>query len=350
MAGLVKRAARSAVAALAIRSRLWPIFPKGQGLVLRYHRVTDCRLKPQVPLAVTAEEFEGQLRFLAARCSVMMAGEMAAALAEGKPLPPNAVAITFDDGYEDNCSAALPLLKSNGLKATFFVTAGWIGTQNVMWWDRLHDYVRQAAAMGARPIDYEDLPQPVAAALAAGGASLERNLAMALRGLPLSPEETDAVVERIAGCLGADVADPAPYRPMSWDQVRELHKAGMEIGSHTMLHARLAAVPVERAFTELEQSKQTIGRELGASISLVAYPGGSYNRDVIDLVQEAGYAAAFTTDSGPVRPGDDPFSLRRIGVWAGGYRGVFGGFSPSVFGLQLGRLARPAGGNLKSET
>ncbi len=339
MAGLVKRAARSVVAALAIRSRLWPVLPKGQGLVLRYHRIGHHGL------GVPAEEFEAQLRFLASRCHVMAAGEMAAALAEGTPLRPNAVAITFDDGYEDNCSAALPILKSNGLKATFFVTAGWIGTEKVLWWDRLHDYIRQAAALGARPMEYDDLPKPVAAALAAGGADLERNLAAALRGTPLSPEETDATVERIAAALGADVADPQPYRPMSWGQVRELREAGMEIGSHTMLHARLGAVPAERAFEELEQSRQTIERELGAAISLVAYPGGSHNRDVIDLVQEAGYTAAFTTESGPVRPGDDPLRLCRVGVWAGGYRGAFVGFSPSVFGLQLGRLARMATAN-----
>jgi peptidoglycan/xylan/chitin deacetylase (PgdA/CDA1 family) len=206
-------------------------------------------------------------------------------------------------------------------------------------------------------VDYEDLPQPLVAALAAadlrspaGAARLESALVKALGTLTLTPEETDNLVERIAAALGADVAAPAPYRPMSWDQVRELHAAGMELGSHTVSHARLACVLAERAYEELEGSKQTLERELGARVSLLAYPAGSHSRDVLDLVQEAGYEAAFTTASGPVRPGDDPFRLPRIGVWAGGYRGAFARFSPAVFGLQLGRLARSSTENRKPKT
>jgi len=363
VADFLKRAARQATAFLVTSSRVWRMVPPGRALVLRYHRIAAPRLKSaisnqksEIPLALPAAEFEEHLRFLRARASVMTAGELAATLAAGRPLPWNAVAITFDDGYEDNCSQALPLLRLYGLRATFFVTTGWIGTDKVMWWDRLHDYIRQAAALGARPVDYEDLPQPLAAALAAadlrtpaGAARLESALAKALGALTLGPEETDALVERIAAALGADVADPAPYRPMSWDQVRELHAAGMEVGSHTVSHARLANVPAERAYAELEQSRQAIERELGGGtgfqpVRLLAYPAGSHSRDVLDLVQEAGYEAAFTTTSGPVLPGSDPFRLPRVGVWAGGYRGAFARFSPSVFGLQLGRLARQRGG------
>ncbi len=347
MADVLKLAARQAAASLAMRSRLWPMVPKGRALILRYHRISERGRKPEVPLALPADEFDAQLAFLASRYQVVAAGQIAQVAAEGHALPPDAVAITFDDGYEDNYSQAIPLLQRHGLRATFFIAAGWIGTENVLWWDRLHDYIRQAAELGARPLDYQGLPQPLVAALdaadlrtPAGAARLEHALVAALGSLPSPPEETDNLVERIAAALGADVADPEPYRPMSWDQVRELHQAGMEIGSHTMSHARLAHVPAERVFADLEQSKQTIERELSAPVSLLAYPAGSYNQDVVDLVVEAGYQAAFTTESGPVAPGDDPFRLRRIGVWAGGYCGVFSAFSPSVFGLQLGRLAR----------
>jgi len=341
VADLVKRAARQAIAVAARATRLWPPAPRGCGLVLRYHRIGDCGL------GVPADEFDAQLGFLAARARVMTAGQMAAAVAAGEPLPPNAVAITFDDGYEDNASRALPLLQRHGLRATFFVTTGWIGTEKVLWWDRLHDYIRQALAARARPLDFEGLPPSMAEALAmanllspADAARLEHALVAALRGIPLTPEETDTLVERVAAALGADVAEPEPYRPMSWGQVRALRDAGMEIGSHTVSHARLASVPPERAFEELEQSKQALERELGASPSLVACPGGECNQDVVDLVQEAGYTAAFTTESGPVRPGDDVFRLRRVGVWAGGYAGAFRRFSAPVFALQLGRLAR----------
>lgn len=350
MAGIVKRAARHAAALLATRSPLWPIVPRGGALVLRYHRVRKCAMGSAecgIPLAVEAEEFDAQLAFLESRCQVVTAGELAASVAEGKPLPQNAVAITFDDGYADNHSLALPLLARHGLRAAFFVTAGWIGTEKVLWWDRIHDYVRQAAELGAQPLDYAELPRPVAAALAAadlrtaaGAARLEHELVKAMSSLPLTPEAADNLAERIAASLGADVAAPEPYRPMTWNQVRDLKAAGMEVGAHSMSHARLVHVPPERAYEELAQSKQLIEKELGAEVPLLAYPAGNHNQDVVDLAREAGYAAAFTTASGAVRPGSDPFRLPRVGVGAGGYRGTLSLFSSAVFGLQLGRLAR----------
>jgi peptidoglycan/xylan/chitin deacetylase (PgdA/CDA1 family) len=345
VADFLKRVARHAAALLTVGTRLRRVAGKDWALVLRYHRVTD----EPVPLAVTVREFAAQVRFLRARCRLVTAGEVAASVAAGEPLLPRSVAITFDDGYEDNFTEALPVLQRYAAQATFFLTAGWIGTGKMLWWDKLHDYIRQAAELGARPQDYERLPRPVAAVLAradlrtrATVARFEGDLVAALRELDLSPEELDDRVEHIAASLGAEEARDELYRPMSWDQVRQLRAAGMEIGSHTMTHARLPIVPVERAFEELEQSRKTIGRELGQPVSLLAYPAGEHSRDAIDLVTEAGYEGAYTTASGPVRAGDDPFRLRRIGVWTGGYRGAFGLFSPSVFGLQISRLARQA--------
>jgi len=348
VADTLKRLARSTVAALAVGSRLWRPVPQGAAVVLRYHRVGA-----NFPLSVTAEEFEGQLRFLRSRCRVVPAGELVTCLREGKPLPPRAVAITFDDGYEDNFTQAVPLLQRYCLPATFFVTTGWIDTEKVLWWDRLHDYVEQGARQGARAVGIDELPGALAEHLgplatwhegrpwpARLAPALEAKLSRAIRSLGLAPEETDDLVERIGSTLGADEADPERYRPMTWDQVRSLHALGMEIGSHTVAHALLARVKPERAHRELVESKKRLQAELGAPVALFAYPAGDHNEDAIELVAEAGYQGAFTTTSGPVRAGDNPLTLRRIGVWHRGYRGVLAGFSACVFGLQIGRLAR----------
>ncbi|MFP4058076.1 MAG: polysaccharide deacetylase family protein [Candidatus Brocadiia bacterium] len=344
----MKRLARRALAALAVGTRLWPLVPRGQAAVLRYHRVAPSGARP-LPLAVPEREFAAQLRFLRSRCRVVGAREVAEAVVEERRLPPRAVAITFDDGYADNASVALPLLRRYGLPATFFVTTGWVGTERLQWWDRLHQHVAQAAASGYPPAGHEELPRPVADALGAArlgtpgaGPALERSLVAALRGLELSPEELDRTLERIAAALGVDEPEPQDYLPMSWDQVRELRDGGMEVGSHTVSHACLTAVPAQRAHEELSDSKAALERELGEPVALLAYPAGDYDQDVADLAVEAGYQAAFTTTAGAVAAGDHAFGLRRIGVWAGGYRGAVARFAPSVFGLQIGRLARRA--------
>lgn len=342
----MKRLARQAVAAMAVGTKLWPIVGQGQAVVLRYHRVCGSAAEP-VPLAVTPEEFEAQLVFLKERCEVVSPRAVAESVIEERVLPPNAVAITFDDGYEDNFSVAFPLLKKHGLVAGFFITAGWVESMRVLWWDRLHDYVRTAAREGIEPVGYERLPRSVGAAIASANladpvaaTALHRELVAALRGLDLPTDEVDALVERIAVVLGIGEPAAEPYLPMNWFQVQILREGGMEIGSHTVSHARLTTVPADDAYAELERSKQVLEAKLGEPVNLLAYPAGAHNRDVMDLAAEAGYRAAFTTEVGPVRPGDDGFALRRIGVWSGGYRGAVSDFSAPVFGLQIGRLAR----------
>jgi len=342
----MKHLARQAVASVAMGTRLWPIVEAGRAVVLRYHRVGGSKGEP-LPLAVTPEEFDAQLAFLKERCEVVTARTVAEAIVEERVLPPNAVAITFDDGYEDNFSIAFPILRKHGLTACFFLTAGWIETSRVLWWDRLREYLREAARERYEPVGHEKLPKPVAHAIAGanllhplGVVALERELVAALRGLNRPPDELEALVERIAEAYGCGEVDPEPYLPMNWFQAELLRDGGMEIGSHTMSHVRLTTVAADAAYQELEQSKRLLEEKLGTAIDLLAYPAGDHNRDVMDLAAEAGYEAAFITEAGSCRHGDDPLALRRIGVSSGGYRGALSDFSAAVFGLQIGRLGR----------
>ena len=140
-----------------------------------------------------------------------------------------------------------------------------------------------------------------------------------------------------ARALGADQPAGPQYDPMNWEQLAILRDGGMTIGSHAVADARLTAVNVDRAFEELAFSKKTLEGKLGIGVDLVAYPEGCHNPDVADLAEEAGYRAAFTTDRGPVRPGDSRFAIRRMDVPGGDYRGALGAFSPAVFARQLRR-------------
>jgi peptidoglycan/xylan/chitin deacetylase (PgdA/CDA1 family) len=342
----MRRLIRHSAAALLVSGRLWPIVPRGRAVVLRYHRVGGTPDEP-VPLGVSPEEFDAQLRFLRRRCSVMPPGELVDAVIAGKPFPPNAVAITFDDGYEDNATAALPLLRRHGLTAAFFLTAGWVGTDRVMWWDRLHEVVRHATREGAggierlRELDVSGrLPAEGTDLSRLGSAELERALVESLRHGSGEPRAIEDRVGELAQQIGLPEGVGGCCGPMTWDQARELHQAGMEIGSHTMSHARLAKLPPDRVRAELAESKAAIEEHLGDAIGLLAYPAGSHSPEVAAAASEAGYRAAFTTEAGSVAAGAEPFALPRVGVWGGGYRGAFAAFSPSVFGLQVGRLAR----------
>ena len=98
---------------------------------------------------------------------------------------------------------------------------------------------------------------------------------------------------------------------MSWNEIRELHSAGVEFGSHTETHCDLTTVTPEQVEAELVRSKGKISDHLGCETTSFAYPYGSFDRKIQRSVS-ANYQAACSTNLGSVSAGSDPSALRRI--------------------------------------
>ncbi len=105
---------------------------------------------------------------------------------------------------------------------------------------------------------------------------------------------------------------------MSWDQARELRRAGMSIGSHTVTHRELGSLSESDRRVELTESKRLLESKLGGAIDALAYPygwPGSLDDLTIRVARESGYRLAFTSIEGVNRPGStDALAIRRIGV------------------------------------
>lgn len=109
--------------------------------------------------------------------------------------------------------------------------------------------------------------------------------------------------------------DPVDYNrasSMSWDQLRELHRAGVTIGSQTRTHPHMTQITREDAARELEESNARFLAELGEQPRLFAYPFGEYDLDVRDLVRRHGFEVAFGQHSGVVHAGTDRLALPRF--------------------------------------
>jgi peptidoglycan/xylan/chitin deacetylase (PgdA/CDA1 family) len=118
---------------------------------------------------------------------------------------------------------------------------------------------------------------------------------------------------------------------MTWEQLGEMHSAGVEIGGHTATHPLLTFESDESVRQELSGSKQAIERRLGISVRSFAYPNGDYDDRVRLAVRKAGYACAYTTRSGWFTPGDDLYSIPRYLLHEGNVTGPDGEFSPAMF-------------------
>jgi peptidoglycan/xylan/chitin deacetylase (PgdA/CDA1 family) len=101
---------------------------------------------------------------------------------------------------------------------------------------------------------------------------------------------------------------------LDWNGVRALQSAGMEIGSHTVDHARLGDLPDGRIRWELVESKRLLEEQLQVPIEAVAYPFNSVRARILETAKEAGYRIGV---SGPAHGGSDPLDLIRISIKPG---------------------------------
>lgn len=107
---------------------------------------------------------------------------------------------------------------------------------------------------------------------------------------------------------------------MTWNEVRELQKYGIEFGSHTVNHPKLYELSFAQIRAELEQSKSAMEQELGAPVSSFAYPYAfpSADRQFVghftEMLKSVGYECAVTTRIGRVAVQDDLFTLKRLPV------------------------------------
>ena len=117
---------------IVFRTRLYRLFRRNEAAIVVFHRVNDDY--PNDSLTCSDEQFEGYVRFFARYFDVISLSELLRRLASGTDLT-SAVVITFDDGYRRNATFAAPMLERHNLRASFFVTTQFIGTDYVPWWD-----------------------------------------------------------------------------------------------------------------------------------------------------------------------------------------------------------------------
>lgn len=101
---------------------------------------------------------------------------------------------------------------------------------------------------------------------------------------------------------------------LSWEEIRQLHRLGIEFGGHSRTHPDLTKVSDSRVESEIVESKAVIENALGSEVTTFAYPFGKFNPTVKQKVEKS-YKAAVSTNLGKVRAGSDFFSLERVDTY-----------------------------------
>lgn len=279
--------------------------------ILSYHRVgPDTELPTDVPLTTPAD-FERQVLYLQRHYRVMPLSQLGHAIREGREVPRNAAAITFDDGYRDNYLHAYPILKRHGVPATIFLATSHIDQGQPFWWDRVSYAVLTTSA---RKLESDRLG---AYDLGTEAGRWQAVADMDVRLKQMRDREKNEAIEDLVRHLGADVpAATARDMILNWDDVREMAANGITFGSHTVHHPTLIGLPLEQARQEIVDSRRRIEEQAGQPCDTFAYPDGregNVSAAIKAILAESGYVCAvYALPNRLVGPGADPYGLARV--------------------------------------
>ncbi len=339
--GRLLKMIKSVLALCWVRSGLLRLVHRMQGpriLVLAYHRVTpdDALHRSAYPaMHVSCSSFEQQLLAVRELYRFIPLAELKAILNGQQPLTEPVAILTFDDGYKDNFEQAFPVLTELNIPATFFLSFGFVDRGEPFWFDHLADSVTAWDHQAKARSSLRDcLPDPLVAALDAP-ASMQARCRSASAFLKSLPEE-----KRLQAMQdlqdGLDLQSHAGNSlPMTWDEVRTMHQAGMSMGAHSVSHAILTTLREDKASDEISASMDGVSRRLGTAVDSFAYPNGDANQQLASLVERAGATVAFTMEPRQIRPGDAPLQLGRTNVCQDTSCSSFRSFSKSWFWCEI---------------
>jgi peptidoglycan/xylan/chitin deacetylase (PgdA/CDA1 family) len=306
-------------------------------LILLYHSIAEVESDPW-SLSVSPAHFAEHLDVITSSHRPLPLSELVRLSADGRA-PPDAVALTIDDGYANNLLAAKPLLERAGVPATVFIATGMLGGSE-FWWDEIARIVLGTSGGSPLRLRFPDGERewPVEESLDADAMRVHRAW-RASRDAPttmrqraflelyrlmraLTPNERATVLAELGAWSGAPSV-AAPLRSLTEAELAELARGALvEIGAHTVSHPVLATLPFDAQRKEMVESRARLFDLLDRSVTSLAYPFGGrkeYSADSVAIARELGFDLACANVHGALRPTADRLELPRVMIrdWSG---------------------------------
>jgi len=296
---------KSGASSLYCKIKLDYIFSKllgGSGAVLMLHRIRDAGqsgFAPNRNLSISPEFLDDMLTDLRQRgFEFVSMDELAADLSDGTGRSERRkLALTLDDGYQDNFVNAVPIFRKHDVPYTIYVVPGYIDGTIPHWTDEIETIVAQSDRI---ELSRDNNKEFVASTNVAEKYQVYSRLAAELLA------ENNLVVRSrmlrdLAEAHGFNQEAHHRRLTMTWDQIRDLSLDPLcTIGAHSMTHRMLSKLNARDALWELSESRRVIADQLGTAPGHFAYPYGEANQREFKLATEAGYQTAVTTVNGVI--------------------------------------------------
>lgn len=300
---------RSGLRALLHRSFRW-----SGVLVLNYHRIGEAQGSDydRALWSASAEAFAEQMRYCNSQMEIISPVDLPGLLE--KKCGRYAM-VTFDDGYRDNYEVAFPILRHEGVPATFFVGSGFVDAPALSWWDEIAWMVRTSLRSSLLLAPWIDAPLPF------DEPDREAAIRVLLRQYKTMPgQSTHDYLDAIAAATGTgrcpDQVSASMW--MTWDMLREMKAAAMTLGGHSVTHPVLSRLSPQEQRHEIMECGRRLEQELGEPMRFFSYPVGNtsaFNDASRDSLREAGVEYAFSYYGGYRRFDDwDDYDVRRVAI------------------------------------
>lgn len=271
----------------------------GLGSCLMYHRIVDdtnCSLfRSNNSISVHVNDFESQIKYLSVNYNCLDIST-AISLLKDQILPKKTIIITFDDGYRDNLTLALPILEKYKVPAVIYIATGLIDGTAKPWWyeqEMILNHLNELRITW-NGIHYH---WPLHTSVQKHAAFIDINRISKT----LTPTELDKIRSIL---LSSTDCPDFNYTGMflSWDEIKILARSPLiTIGGHTKNHSVLKQLNNDELNSELIESRSILEQKTGLKIKHFAYPYGDHGHAGLrefKAVQNLGFDSAVTTRMG----------------------------------------------------
>ena len=280
---------------------------KGQYKILLYHGIDHVSSLKYNHRFCSISDFTSQLQYFKKHFNLISVKDVFQKKGTKDKLN---VAITFDDGYKNNVKYAVPILEKMQIPATIYVTSIRKMGATFLW----ADFIDIATTLQDKSLTIEGLnfKKNTLGKFVCGDIMLKNYI-----------KEGDFKRKEIAmnAFCNVDFMDNESLFDY-WKLIDETdlqvlsNSKYVSIGSHSHLHNNLGNIALEEAKQEMKISKEYIENCTQKEITSLAFPDGSYTREVIDSAERIGYKYMLATDYRYQEDKNDPRILNRYGFYA----------------------------------
>lgn len=235
---------------------------------------------------VTQNYLEQQIVFLKHHFHLASVSDL---LTRSYPKDKFIVALTFDDGYKNNLEYVLPLLEKYEVPACFFVTSIESEGYDILWADHLdlgYHFTKERITIEGR--DYKK----------SGREFIDMNSGVSLK--QHCKEEGTTFKQQMMKVVSDKFKSEDKlydyWRLMDVNDIKKLNASPfVSIGSHGHFHNNYANISNDLVLDDLQKSRCYLEQITQNPIDLLAFPDGSYSKEVVNMAEETGYKSQFST-------------------------------------------------------